>query len=74
MGRTHQKKLCYTCLVKVGEHILHEQDYISLKDIAEDLDLTYYQVADISSGRKKFKTNFKFQPEVFINKISLSLL
>ena len=70
MGRTNQKKLCYGVLVKIGDHILHEQDYISLRDIAEELNLTYYQVADISAGRKKFKTNFKYQPEVHINKIS----
>ena len=74
MGRTNQTKLCYTVLVKVGEHILHDKDYISLGEIATDLNLTYYQVADISAGRKKFKTNFKYQPEVHINKISVDTI
>ena len=70
MGRTNQKKLCYNCVVKIGGLIIHNQDFISLKDIADELDLTYYQVANISAGRYKEKTNFKYQPRVSINKIS----
>ena len=70
MGRTNQKKICYNCVVKIGDIIIHDQDYISLKDIADELDLTYHQVANISAGRYKEKTNFKYQPRVSINKIS----
>ena len=70
MGRINQKKICYNCVVKIGDIIIHDQDYISLKDIATELDLTYYQVANISAGRYKEKTNFKYQPRVSINKIS----
>lgn len=70
MGRINQKKICYNCVVKIGDIIIHDQDYISLKDIATELDLTYYQVANISAGRYKDKTNFKYQPRVSINKIS----
>jgi hypothetical protein len=70
MGRINQKKICYNCVVKIGDIIIHDQDYISLKDIATELDLTYYQVANISAGRYKDKTNFKYQPRISINKIS----
>ena len=45
----------------------------TLKDIAEDLGLTYQQIADISVGRmKKFmKGGFKYQPTIDIQKISV---
>mgnify|MGYP003112480985 CR=1 FL=1 len=70
MGRTNQTKLCYGVIVSVGDTILHKGDYISLRDIATELNLTYHQVADISAGRKKYNTNFKYQPKVEIKKIS----
>lgn len=70
MGRINQTKLCYNCIVKIGELTVHNQDYISLRDIADALDLTYYQVSNISAGRYKHRTNFKYQPRVEINKIS----
>ena len=34
---------------------LHNQDYKCLKDIAQDLGLTYQQVADLSSRKDKKK-------------------
>lgn len=70
MGRTNQTKLCFGVIVSIGDTILHKEKYISLKDIAEELNLSYHQVADISAGRKKFNTNFKYQPIIEINKIS----
>lgn len=49
---------------------LHNQDYKSLRDIANDLGLTYQQVADLSSRkeRKKYQ-DFKFFPKIEINRI-----
>lgn len=70
MGRTNQKKLCWKVVVSLGDTILHKDEYISLREIAEDLNLSYHQVADISIGRKRFNTTFKYQPKVEINKIS----
>tara|TARA_R110000744_G_scaffold311474_1_gene418977 strand:- start:2416 stop:2637 length:222 start_codon:yes stop_codon:yes gene_type:complete len=70
MGRTNQTKLCFGVIVSIGDTILHKEKYISLKDIAEELNLSYHQVADISAGRKKQNTNFKYQPIIEINKIS----
>jgi hypothetical protein len=71
MGRTDQKKLCWAVVVRIGEHlVLHRKEYISLGDIADDLNLTYYQVANLSIGRsKQFDGSFKFQPKVEIKKI-----
>ena len=73
MGRINQKKLCFACKVSIGDIVVHEDNYISLKDIADELDLTYYQVANISAGRYKDKTNFKYQPRIEIIKISTTL-
>tara|TARA_R100000306_G_scaffold47878_1_gene45471 strand:+ start:585 stop:857 length:273 start_codon:yes stop_codon:yes gene_type:complete len=71
MGRQNQKKLCYSVLVKIGEHILHDNEYITLYDVARDLNLTYAQVADLSIGRsKKFESKFKYQPKIEIRKLS----
>ena len=70
MGRTNQQKLCWKVVVSIEDTILHKGEYISLSDVAEDLNLSYHQVADISTGRKRFDTNFKYQPKVEIKKIS----
>ena len=49
---------------------LHNKDYKCLKDISEDLGLTYQQVADLSSRKEKKKyQQFKFFPEIKITKI-----
>ncbi len=57
----------------IGENTgvtLHNQDYKCLKDIAEDIGLTYQQVADLSSRREKKKyQEFKFFPKIEINRI-----
>ena len=49
---------------------LHNKDYKCLKDISEDLGLTYQQVADLSSRKEKKKyQQFKYFPEIKITKI-----
>ena len=74
MGRLNQKKLCYSVLVKIGEQVIHEDEYISLRDIAQDLNLSYQQVANLSCGRCKAfapsPTGFKYNPQVEIKKLS----
>lgn len=49
---------------------LHNQDYHCLKDIANDLGLTYQQVADLSSRKDKKKyQQFKYFPKIQITRI-----
>tara|TARA_R100000805_G_C3594971_1_gene96282 strand:- start:664 stop:840 length:177 start_codon:yes stop_codon:yes gene_type:complete len=49
---------------------LHNKDYKSLREISEDLGLTYQQVADLSSRKDKKKyQEFRFYPEIKIVKI-----
>jgi hypothetical protein len=70
MGRTNQKKLIWDVIVRIGEDTIHDKQYISIKDIADDLNLTYQQVSDLSIGRsKRFDSNFKYQPKIQIKKI-----
>ena len=72
MGRTNQTKLCYSVLIKIGEQVLHKNNYPTLSSVAQDLNLTYAQVADLSIGRsKKFESDFKYQPKIEIRKLSM---
>ena len=49
---------------------LHNKDYNCLKEIGEDLGLTYQQVADLSSRKDKKKyQQFKYFPNIEIKKI-----
>ena len=52
------------------EIILLCKEFNSLKEIANELGLTYSQVADFSSRRsKKNYKNFKYFPKIEINRI-----
>ena len=57
----------------VGENTsmtLHNRDYNNLRDIANDLGLTYQQVADLSSRKEKKKyQEFKYFPKIEIIRI-----
>tara|TARA_R110000796_G_scaffold128027_1_gene243435 strand:+ start:190 stop:408 length:219 start_codon:yes stop_codon:yes gene_type:complete len=65
----------YNCKIyhNIGDNTsmtLHNRDYKSLNDIANDLGLTYQQVADLSSRRVKKKyQQFKFFPKIDITRI-----
>ena len=65
----------YNCKIfhNLGESTsmtLHNKDYKCLKDIGEDLGLTYQQIADISSRKEKKKyQEFKYFPEIKITRI-----
>ena len=49
---------------------LHNRDYNCLKDIANDIGLTYQQVADLSSRKEKKKyQEFKYFPKIEITRI-----
>ena len=67
--------MTYNCKIyhTIGENTfmtLHNQDYKCLKDISEDLGLTYQQVADLSSRKDKKKyQQFKYFPNIEIKRI-----
>lgn len=62
----------FLCIVMLGQNCLHREEYRTLKEIGEDLNLTYQQVADLSVGRpNKFINNkFKYSPQIRIEKLS----
>ena len=58
-------KLCWKCEVINQNETIYQNDYATLKQIANDLGLTYSQVVELSSGRKKdnkgrYDTNYRF--------------
>lgn len=65
----------FLCIVMLGENCLHKEEYRTLKEIGDALNLTYQQVADVSGNRpNKFVNNkFKYSPNIRIEKISQQL-
>ena len=62
---------CFNCTITQNEMELHNQDYKSLKDLAEDIGLSYNIIADLHSGRRKEnkRKDFRFQPKIEISRI-----
>lgn len=62
---------CFNCIITQNEIELHNQDYKSLKDIAEDIGLSYNIIADLHCGRRKQnkRQEFKFQPKIKITRL-----
>ena len=46
-------KKCWKCQVINQNETIYENEYSTLKQIANDLGLSYSQVVELSSGRKK---------------------
>jgi hypothetical protein len=58
-------KLCWRCEVVNQNETIYSNEYATLKQIANDLGLTYSQVVELSAGRKKdskgrYDTNYRF--------------
>ena len=60
-------KNCWNCKVLTNSEgaILFDGDFKTLKEVSEELGLSYNQVVELSSGRKKqpkgrFDTNYRF--------------
>ena len=58
------KNNCFNCKITQNDIQLHDQDYQTLKDLADDIGLSYHIVADLHSGRRKEnkRQQFKYQP------------
>ena len=66
------KNNCFNCKISLNGNLIHDKDYITLKDISEDVGLSYNIIADISSNRKKNHAynNFKYQPQIDIKRLN----
>jgi len=62
------KKECFNCKVICNGEILQDRNYITLKDVAKDLGMTYNQVVEITRGRKKIGKG-KYDVKYDISKI-----
>ena len=65
------KNNCFNCKITQNDIQLHDQDYQTLKDLADDIGLSYHIVADLHSGRRKEnkRQQFKYQPKIEISRI-----
>ena len=65
------KKVLYNCKIVQGDNMLHDANYHSLKDIADDLGLTLDMISNIRTGRTKDKkwNDFKYKQDIFILKL-----
>jgi len=61
----------FHCRVYYNDYTLLNREFNNLNAVAEELGLTYHQVADISSKKKKKKDyrKFKFYPNIEITRI-----
>ena len=63
----------FNCKITQQGVELHNKDYLSLKDISNDIGLSYNIVSNISCGRKPNKktSEFIFFPKIEITKLDL---
>ncbi len=63
----------FNCKITQNGVELHNKDYLSLKDISNDIGLSYAVVANISTNRKMNKktSNFIYFPKIEITKLEL---
>tara|TARA_R110000803_G_scaffold70074_1_gene132776 strand:- start:4808 stop:5137 length:330 start_codon:yes stop_codon:yes gene_type:complete len=62
------KKECFNCKVVMNGEIQQDRNYVNLRDVAKDLNMTYNQVVEITRNRRKIKTG-KYDTNYFIGKI-----
>ena len=70
------KKECWCLKIYYPDKniIIKEGVYITLKDVAKDLGLSYNQTTELTSnGRNKTKNKFNFYPTIELYKIEFSL-
>ena len=63
----------FNCKITLQGNELHNKDYLTLKDISNDIGLSYNIVANISCNRKPNKkiNDFIYFPKIEITKLEL---
>ena len=68
-------KECWKLKISYPDHIVKEGIYKTLYEIADVLELTYNQVAELTGkGRNKTKNKYKFYPQIELSKISCEII
>ena len=68
-----KSKTCiYNCKITMGEQVIHQNNYQSLKDIADELGISYHIVSNIHIGRKPDKkwSNYKYKQNIEITRLN----
>lgn len=65
------KKVIYNCKILQSDNVIHEANYHSLQEIAEDLGLTLDMISNIKTGRTKDKkwNSFRYKQDIQILKM-----
>lgn len=63
------KKLCWNLIISIDGNIIKEQKYRTLKDISNELNLSYNIVSEMAMGRKKNKSG-TFEPQYSFKRLS----
>ena len=63
------QKICWKLQISVNNNIVYENEYSTLKDIAEELGYSYNVVSEMVMGRKKNRKG-KYDTQYSIKKIA----
>ncbi len=72
MRLTNSKAKCeiWNCSIKEEDNIKFNKNYSTLKEMGDDLGMTYSQITDLKNKRSNRKQiRFKFHPEITITRI-----
>ena len=65
--RGNQKVKRFTCEITCNGHcVMEERIFTTLKEIAEECGMSYYQICDLYEGRIGKKYKAKFMPQIKI--------
>tara|TARA_R110000824_G_scaffold250374_3_gene439169 strand:+ start:165 stop:455 length:291 start_codon:yes stop_codon:yes gene_type:complete len=62
------KKDCFNLKIVFKDEVIFNEDFKTLKNIADELSFTYNRVIEMTRGRKK-ELNGKYEPKYIIGKI-----
>tara|TARA_R100001079_G_C4450194_1_gene153306 strand:+ start:724 stop:948 length:225 start_codon:yes stop_codon:yes gene_type:complete len=69
--RGKQKQTRFTCEITCnGTCVMEQRIFTTLKEIAEECGMSYYQICDLYEGRIGKKYNAKYMPQIKIKALS----
>ena len=61
-------KICWNLIIKLNEEILLDKEYKTLKDISDELQISYNIVSEMVLGRKKNKSG-RYEPQYIFSRL-----
>ena len=56
------KKICWQLLISIDNNVISDKQYRTLKDISNELNMSYNIVSEMAMGRKKNKLG-RYEPQ-----------